>query len=97
MIGGSGFKAKTLLFVTSLVGSTSQLQDHMDRSSRTDIVGLQGFVVRQLLSRMDQSNLVDLDTLLFLQGLLHRQHLVFWLEIEGLFTAGQSFDENLRW
>ena len=45
---------------------------------------------------MEQSNLVDLDTLLFLQGLLHREHLVFWREIEGLFTAGQSFDENLR-
>ena len=78
-----------------LVGSSSQLQDHVNSRSRTNIVRLQGLVIGQLLSRVNQSNLVYLDTLLFLQRLLDCQNLILWLEIEGLFTSGQSLDENL--
>jgi cyclophilin family peptidyl-prolyl cis-trans isomerase len=45
---------------------------------------------------MNQSDLINLDPLLFLQRLFDSQHLVFRLEIEGLFTPGQRFDENLQ-
>jgi hypothetical protein len=63
--------------------------------SSTNVVRLQSFVICQLLSRMDQSNLIDLDTFLFLQGLLDRQYLVFWFKIEGLLAPCQSFDKDL--
>ena len=44
---------------------------------------------------MNQSNLVNLDTFLLLQGLFHCQDLIFWFKIEGLVTPGQSLDKNL--
>lgn len=44
---------------------------------------------------MNQSDLVHLNTLLFLQSLLDGQHLIFRLKVEGLLTARQGFDKNL--
>jgi hypothetical protein len=45
---------------------------------------------------MDQTDLIDLDPLLFLQGLFDGQYLIFWFEVKRLFTSRQCFDENLK-
>jgi hypothetical protein len=49
----------------------------------------------QLLSGMDQTNLIHLNSFLFLQGLLDSQYLILWLEIEALLASRQGFDEDL--
>ena len=67
----------------------------MNCCTRHNVVALQGLVVGQLLSRVNQSDLVDLDSLFFLQGLLDDENLVLGFEIEGLLTAGQRLDEDL--
>jgi len=36
-----------------------------------------------------------LDALLFLQGLLYGKDLIFGLEVEGLFSARERFNEDL--
>ena len=68
----------------------------MDGCSSPNVVGFQSLVIGQLLSRVDQTDLVHLDSLLFLQGLLDCQDLVVGFKVEGLLTTGQSFDENLE-
>ena len=50
----------------------------------------------QLLAGVDESDLLDLDTLLLLQGLLDGEDLVLGLKVEGLLAAGEGLDENLR-
>lgn len=75
--------------------SPSQLQHHVDGSSGANIVRFQRPIICQLLSRVNQSNLVHLDTLLFLQGLLDGEDLILGLEIHGLLAPGQSFDKDL--
>jgi hypothetical protein len=64
--------------------------------SSSNVVGFQCLVIRQLLSGVDQADLVYLDPLLFLQGLLDGQDLVVWLKIEGLLTSCQRLDEDLE-
>lgn len=76
--------------------TSSQLQNHVNSSSSGDVVGFQSFVVRKLLSRVNQSNLVNLNTLLLLECLFHSQNLVFRFKVEGLFTSSQSLNENLK-
>lgn len=49
----------------------------------------------QLLARVDETDLLDLDSLLLLEGLLDGQNLVLGLKVEGLFAAGEGLDENL--
>lgn len=44
---------------------------------------------------MDQTNLIHLNSFLFLQGLLDSQYLILWLEIEALLASRQGFDEDL--
>lgn len=41
----------------------------------------------QLLARVDETDLINLNTLLLLEGLLDGKDLVFGLKIEGLLTA----------
>jgi hypothetical protein len=36
-----------------------------------------------------------LDPLFFLECLLHREDLIFWFKVEGLFAACESFDKDL--
>ncbi len=50
----------------------------------------------QLLAGVDEADLLDLDALLLLEGLLDGQDLVLGLEVEGLLAAGEGLDENLR-
>ena len=50
----------------------------------------------QLLAGVDEADLLDLDALLLLEGLLNGQDLVLGLEVEGLLAAGEGLDENLR-
>ena len=50
----------------------------------------------QLLARVDEADLLDLDTLLLLECLLDGQDLVLGLKVEGLLAAGEGLDENLR-
>jgi hypothetical protein len=66
---------------------TSQLQYHVNGGTCCNAVRLQRLVVRQLLSRINQFDLVHLNAFFFLQGLLDRQYLVFRFEIESLLTA----------
>ena len=60
-----------------------------------DIIRLQSFFIIELLPREDEPNLIHLYALLFLQLLLHSQHLLFWFEIEGLLAARERLDEDL--
>lgn len=73
--------------LNSLVASTSQLQDHMNGGTGRDIITLQSLVVCQLLSRINELDLIDLDSLLFLQGLLDGDNLVLWFKVESLLAA----------
>jgi hypothetical protein len=73
----------------------SQLQDHVNGGSSTNIVRLHCSIICQLFPRMNQSNLIHLDPFFFLQGLFHRKNLILWLEVHGLLAPGQCFDKNL--
>jgi hypothetical protein len=44
---------------------------------------------------MNKSNLIDLNTFLFLKSLLDSKHLIFGFKIECLFAASKCLDENL--
>ena len=68
----------------------------MDRAPRLDVVELERLVVRELLARVDQADLVDLDPFLFLELPLDLQDLVGGLEGHGLLAARQRLDEDLR-
>ena len=72
--------------------SPAQLQDHMYSGTSLDIIRLQSFFIIELLPREDEPNLIHLYALLFLQLLLHSQHLLFWFEIEGLLAARERLD-----
>jgi len=50
----------------------------------------------QLLPRVDQTDLIHLDTFLLLQCLLHSQNLVLRFKVEGLLAPCQCLDEDLR-
>ena len=50
----------------------------------------------QLLAGVDEADLLDLDTLLLLEGLLDGKDLVLGLKVEGLLAAGEGLDENLQ-
>lgn len=67
----------------------------MYRRAGIDCVRLKRPIVRELLPREDETDLIDLDALLLLQCLLHRQHLIFGLEVECLLATGERFDEDL--
>lgn len=41
----------------------------------------------QLFSRKNESDLIHLNSFLFLKSLLHSKNLILWLEIERLFTT----------
>ena len=45
---------------------------------------------------MNETNLVDLNALLFLQCLLDGQYLVVGLKVEGLLAARKSLDKDLK-
>lgn len=79
-----------------LATSSSQLQDHMNDRPRSNVALLERLVVRELLSREDELDLVDLDAFLFLERLLDGEDLILGLEVEGLFAAGQCFDKDLE-
>ena len=44
---------------------------------------------------MNQTNLIDLDSFLFLQGLLDSQHLVRGLKVETLLASCEGLDKDL--
>jgi hypothetical protein len=52
-------------------------------------------VYLQLLSRVNETNLIYLNTFLLLQSLLDSQYFVFWFKIETLLSSRQGLDENL--
>ena len=76
--------------------AAAELQNHVDRAPRLDVVELERLVVRELLARVDQADLVDLDAFLFLELPLDLQDLVGGLEGHGLLAARQRLDEDLR-
>lgn len=67
----------------------------MYRRAGIDGVRLKRPIVRELLPRENETDLIDLDALLLLQCLLHRQYLIFGLEVECLLATGERFDEDL--
>ena len=75
--------------------AAAELEHHVDRAPRLDVVELERLVVRELLARVDQADLVDLDALLLLELPLDLQHLVGRLEGHGLLAARQRLDEDL--
>jgi hypothetical protein len=88
-------KEDLFLLVAAVSPAAPKLKHHVDGRPRRDVVALEGLVVRQLLPAVDELDLVDLDPLLLLEGLLHRQHLVVRLEVQGLLPAGEGLDVNL--
>ena len=76
--------------------AAAQLEHHVDRAAGLDVVELERLVVRELLARVDQADLVDLDALLLLELALDLQDLVGGLEGHGLLAARQRLDEDLR-
>lgn len=68
----------------------------MDRGAGGNVVGVEGLIVGKLLAGVDEADLLDLDALLLLEGLLDGQDLVLGLEVEGLLAAGEGLDENLH-
>jgi hypothetical protein len=78
-----------------ILASTTQLQHHVNGGPCYNVVMLQSLVIRELFSGMNETNLIDLNALLFLERLFDGQDFVFWLKVKGLFAARQSLDENL--
>ena len=76
--------------------AAAQLEHHVDRAAGLDVVELERLVVRELLARVDQADLVYLNTLLLLELALDLQDLVGGLEGHGLLAARQRLDEDLR-
>ena len=76
--------------------AAAQLEHHVDRAAGLDVVELERLVVRELLARVDQADLVDLDAFLLLELPLDLQDLVGGLEGHGLLAARQRLDEDLR-
>ena len=76
--------------------AAAELEHHVDRAAGLDVVELERLVVRELLARVDQADLVDLNALLLLELPLDLQHLVGGLEGHGLLAARQRLDEDLR-
>ena len=71
--------------------SAEQINKQTNRYARDILV-----LYSQLLAGVDEADLLDLDALLLLEGLLDGQDLVLGLEVEGLLAAGEGLDENLR-
>ncbi len=76
--------------------SSTQLQDHVNGSTGNNVVTFQSLVIAQLFPAMNQSNLIHLNSLLFLQGLFDGQDLILRFKVIRLFPSSQSFDENLN-
>ena len=62
----------------------------MDGAARLQVVVADLHLVSELPPTEDEADLVDLDTLLFLQGLLDLHDRVLGLEVVALLSAGQS-------
>ena len=69
----------------------------MYRRPCIDAIRFQRPIVRQLLPRKNETDLIDLNPLLLLQCLLHGEDLILGLEVEGLLSAGEGFDEYLSY
>jgi len=52
--------------------------------------------VGELLPRKNETDLIHLNSLLFLQRLLYGEDLIFGFEVERLLSARECFDEDLR-
>ena len=62
----------------------------MENGASLDLALLESLFISHLLALEDKSNLVNFDTFLLLQGLLHLQHGVAGVEGEILAGSGQS-------
>jgi len=60
----------------------------MNCCSRGNVVGVECLVVGELLPGVDEADLIDLDSLLLLEGLLDGQDLILGLKVECLLAAG---------
>ena len=74
---------------------STKLKHHMYRRPSIDTIRLQWSIIRELLPRKDETDLIHLDPLFFLECLLYGEDLVLWLEVEGLFTPCEGFDKDL--
>lgn len=74
---------------------STKLKHHMYRRPSIDTVRLQWSIIRELLPRKDETDLIHLDPLFFLECLLYGEDLVFWFKVEGLFTTCEGFDKDL--
>lgn len=79
-----------------LLSSPSQLQDHVNCSAGSNVIRLESLVIGELFSRVNEFDLVNLDSFLFLQRLFHSQYLVLGLKVQGLLAACQSLDKDLQ-
>jgi hypothetical protein len=68
----------------------------VNRCPRYNVVKFQRLVVGELLARMNELDLIDLNALLFLQRLFDRQYLILGFKIERLLASRKSLDENLQ-
>jgi hypothetical protein len=66
------------------LSATSELEDHVDGAASLKVVVADLHLVGKLLSSEDKSDLVNHDSFLLLECLLHLQNGVLWVEVETL-------------
>ena len=68
----------------------------MNSSTSTNIVRFERLLVIQLFTAVDEPDLIHLNSLLFLELLLHVSDRVAFLKIERLLATSQRLDSNLH-
>lgn len=72
--------------------SASQLQNHVYHTTRRDLIFLQSLFVGHLLASENETNLIDLNALSFLQCILDLGNLGRGFKVERLLATSQSLD-----
>eukprot|EP00444_Apocalathium_aciculiferum_P024813 CAMPEP_0183431614 /NCGR_PEP_ID=MMETSP0370-20130417/54937_1 /TAXON_ID=268820 /ORGANISM="Peridinium aciculiferum, Strain PAER-2" /LENGTH=186 /DNA_ID=CAMNT_0025617345 /DNA_START=105 /DNA_END=663 /DNA_ORIENTATION=+ len=78
------------------IKTAAQLQDHVHGAAGLHIVVGQIALVAHLLAAVDEADLLDLDPLLLLKGLLDVPHGVVRFEVEVRLPAREGLDEDLH-
>ena len=72
--------------------STSELKDHMDGAAGLHVVAGNGQLIGELLTAENETDLLNINTFLFLQGLLHLKNCVLRIEVELLLSSREGLD-----
>ncbi len=76
--------------------ATSELEDHDQSAAGLKVVVADLHLISQLLATENKTDLVDLDSLALLKGILDVKDSVVELEVEVLFLACQSLYNELH-